>query len=118
VRRNVVTPSAGDGHDRRLERLVGERLDFPAVVADEVVVMVAPRVGALEAVDAVTEVDPLDETEPIEAVERAIDAGDSDSGALSPYAVVNLLRREATVLAPQELDDHPPRPAAPSGRFP
>ena len=78
VRRHDVSASVGDSLDRRLERGVFERLDLPAVVTDEMVMMVAARVGRLEARDSVSEVDSLDESEVGHAVERAVDARDPD----------------------------------------
>ena len=114
MRSDVVTPTAGDGHDRCLERGILERLDLSAVVADEVMVMISSRVGALEARDPVPEVDPLHETELVEAVERAVDARDPDLRAPGAHAVVDLLRREAAVLAPEEFDDEATSAAAPA----
>ena len=43
VRRHDVAAPVGDPLDRGLERRILERLDLPAVVADEVVVVVAAR---------------------------------------------------------------------------
>ncbi len=51
VRGQLVPPPAGNATERLLERRVLERLDLAAVTADEVVVMVAARVDALEAGD-------------------------------------------------------------------
>ena len=62
MRGDVVAPPAGNALERLLERRVLERLDLPAVAADEMVVMVAARVHALEARDPVFEVDALDES--------------------------------------------------------
>ena len=55
-----VPATVGDPLDRRLERRVRERLDLAAVVAHEVVMMVAVRMGGLEPRHAVSEVDALD----------------------------------------------------------
>ncbi len=48
VRLHVVAAAAGDALERDLERVVGERLDLAAVVADEMVVVVAVGVRGLE----------------------------------------------------------------------
>ena len=64
--------------------------------------MLAARVGGLEARDAVAEVDPLNEPELVEALERPVDACDPDPGACGADAVVDLLCGEAAVLARRE----------------
>src|SRR5262245_40399995 len=89
VRRHRVAASVRDALDRRLEAGVFERLDLPTVVADEVVVMIAPRVGRLEPRDAVAEVDPLHEPERVHAFERAVDARDPDAAPASARFVVD-----------------------------
>ena len=61
-----------------LEPLVGERLDLAAVVAHEVVMVLAAGKRGLVARDAVAEVDALHEAAARRAVERAVDAGDAD----------------------------------------
>jgi hypothetical protein len=111
VRRDLVAAPAGDADDRRLERRILERLDLPAVVADEVVVMLAAGIGSLETRYAVAEIDPLDEAELVEAVERAVDAREPDARARGANAVVEVLRRDAAVLLSEELDDRAPRAA-------
>ena len=94
-----------DALDRRLEPRVLERLDLAAVVAHEVVVVVASGVSGLETRDAVAEVDPLDEPELVHPVERSVHARDSDSTAARTRRVMDLLRGEAAVLLAEELDD-------------
>jgi hypothetical protein len=111
-----IAATVGDPLDGRLERRILERLDLAAVVANEVVVMVAAYVGGLEAGDAVSEVDALHEPELVHPVERAVHARDSDASAASAHLVVDLLRREAAVLLSEELDHEPPRPSAPPAR--
>ena len=76
---HLVAAAPGNPLERLLESGVLERLDLAAVVADEVVVMVAARIDRLEAGDPVAEVDPLYEPELVETFERAVDACDSDS---------------------------------------
>jgi hypothetical protein len=81
---------AGDGVTRlpldvaegALELLVSERLDLAAVVADEVMVVLAVGVERLEAVSARTDVDPLEEAVAAELVERSVDARDPVKGAI------------------------------------
>jgi len=65
VSRHRVPASVRDALDRCLECRVFERLDLSAVVADEMVVVLASRMRGLEARDAVAEVDALDESEPV-----------------------------------------------------
>ena len=79
VRGDHVPAAVRDTLDRRLERRVLERLDLPAIVADEVVMVVPVRVRRLETGDAVPEVDPLHEPEFVHPVERAIDARYADA---------------------------------------
>ena len=92
--------------ERPLERLVRERLHLAAVVADEVVMMVAVRMGGLEAGNAVADVDSLHQPELVQQVEDAVDGGDADRAAAGADAVEDLLRREATGLRPEVVDDH------------
>ena len=117
VRRHDVSAPVGDSLDRRLERRVLERLDLPAVVADEVVMMVAAGVGRLEARDSVAEVDPLDEPQVGHAVERAVHARDPDPSAARADAIVDLVRREAAVLLAEELDDDAASASAAAARL-
>jgi hypothetical protein len=105
VRGHGVAASIADARDRPLECRVLERLDLPAVVADEMVVMVALSVRGLEARHAVAEVDSLEKAELVEAFEGAVHARDPDLGTLGANAVVDLLRRQAAALASQEIDD-------------
>jgi len=115
VRGDLVPASARNADDGRLESRVLERLDLPAVVAHEVMVVLAAACG-LEARDAVTEVDPLDEAAAVEAVEHAVDAREAYAHALGANAVVDLERRQAAVLSAEELDHLAPRGPAPAAR--
>ena len=116
MRGDGVAATVRHTFDRRLEGGVLERLDLAAVVAHEVVMVIAARVRGLEAGDAVAEIDALHESERVHPVERAVDARDPDAAATSSQAVMDLLRREAAVLLAEKLDDEPTRAAAPSGR--
>ena len=117
VRRHDVSASVGDSLDRRLERGVFERLDLPAVVTDEMVMMVAARVGRLEARDSVSELDSRDETQVGHAVERAVDARDPDPSAARADANVDLVRREAAVLLAEEFHDDAASTSAATARL-
>ena len=117
MRRHDVSAPVGDSLDRRFERGVFERLDLPAVVADEMVVMVAARVRRLEARDSVSQVDALDEAQVGHAVERAVDARDPDPSAARADAIVDLVRREAAVLLAEQLDDDAASASASAARF-
>ena len=116
VRGDDVAAPVGDAFDRRLERRVREWLHLPAVVADEVVVMLAVGVRPLEAGDAVTEVDALDEPERGHSVERAVDTRDPDARAASACEVVQFLRGQAALLLAEDLDDHLASPSAAPAR--
>ena len=107
----VAQPS-GRPLERTLERLVGERLDLAAVVADQVVMVVVIGPGGLEAGDAVARFDALDEAELGEGVEGAIDARHAGGAAGGGDPVVDLLRRATAVLLPEVLDHRASRPAA------
>ena len=116
MRGDVIPSSTRDAFDCILHRSVLERLDLPARVAHEMVMVLATRIGALVTGHPVTQIDPLGEAQLVEALECAVDARDADSRALAAYGVVDLLRRETAVLAPEELDDDPTRSAAASAR--
>ena len=66
-----------------LELVVGERLDLAAVVADEMVVVLAVRVDRLEAGGAGADVDPLHEAVARQLLERAVDARDADAATFA-----------------------------------
>jgi hypothetical protein len=103
---------AGDGVARpafdlpegAFQLIVGERLHLAAVVADEVVVVLAARVDRLEACGAGADVDALDEAVLAQLLENAVNAGDPDAAAFRAQLVEDLLRGQAAVLAPEQLD--------------
>ena len=107
-----------DALDRGLERRVLEGLHLAAVVAHEVVVVIASRTNRLEAGDAVSELDPLDELELREPVEGPVHACDPDADAARAQALVDLLGREAAVLVVEVLDDLTACAAGPPARSP
>ena len=95
--------------ERLLEAGIRKRLHLPAVVADQVMVVLPVQVRRLEAGDPVTELDPLHEAELDELLERAIDARDPDAATLAADAVEDLLRRAAARLRAEVLDNGPSR---------
>jgi len=115
---DVVPSPTRNAFDRILHRSVLERLDLPARVAHEMVMVLSAWIGAFVTGHSVTEVDPLGEAQLVEALECSVDARDADSRALAAYGVVDLLCRETAVLAPEELDDDAARSAAPPARRP
>ena len=117
VRGHDVPMTVCDALDRRLEHRIRERFDLPAIVADEVVVMVVRGLSRLEAGDAVTEVDALHETERGHSLERAVHARDADPRAPRPRLVVELVRGQAAVLLPEDLHHDPARASAAPGRL-
>ncbi len=110
VRVDDVPELTGQAVERVLEALVLEGDDLAAVLADEVMVVLAVRVGGLVAGDAAADVDALHELRRREQVEDAVDARDSDATPRAPELVEDLLGGEAAVLAGQELDDGRSRP--------
>jgi len=109
---NRVATRTCDALQSGLEPRVLERLDLAALVADEMVVVLASRVGALEARDTVAEIDPLHEPRVDEPFDGAVHAGDPHPAAFGAHAVVDLLHRQAAVLPAHEVDDDPPRSTA------
>ena len=108
-----VAEPAGRPREGALERRIGEWLDLPAVVADQVmVVVVCVGVGGLEPRDAVAEIDPLHEIELDEGVERAVDARDADLATAADDPVVDLLRLAAARVLRELVDDRASSPAA------
>jgi hypothetical protein len=99
--------------DRPLERFVGEGLDLAAVVAHQVVVMLAALVARLVSGAAGAGVDALDEPVVHEEVEHAVDARDADGPSGGAQAVVQLLCRQAALLSGEELDHRMTRTAPP-----
>ena len=103
-----VTGSPFDLPKCSLELIVGEGLDFAAVVADEVVVMFAAGVHRLKARGAGADVDALDESVLAQLLEDAVDAGNPDAAALRAQLVEDFLGGQAAVLSPEQLDDRSP----------
>src|SRR5262249_45921434 len=116
VVRDRVAGPALDLAQRLLELLVLEGLDLPAVLADEVMVVLAAAVRGLEVRRARAELDPVHEAAVGQQVEHPVDGRDPDRTALASEGVEHLLRREAAVLATEKLDYGSARaPAAEAG---
>jgi hypothetical protein len=106
-----------DGIDYVLEAIVAERLDPAAVVADEVVMMVAARLGRLVPRPAGSKLETMDEPELGQRVERTVNAGDPDGRPLLSNLRVDLRHRQAAVLGCDCVDDRQSRPARPETRL-
>ena len=104
VRLDAVAQAAPDPVERPLQAAVRERLDLAAVVAHQVVMVLAARQQRLVA-RSVGKLEPLDELQPDELVERAIDAGQPDPAVLRAQRVEDLVRAQAALLASKERDD-------------
>src|SRR5215218_4541723 len=77
---HVVAEPLAEPVDQPLELRVGERVLLPAAVADRVMVVLAARVGGLEAGDP-ADVYPVHQPELGERVEGAVDAREPDAAA-------------------------------------
>ena len=88
-----------------LELVVGEGLDLAAVVADEVVMMLAARVDRLESRSTSADIDPLHVAVLAQLLEDAVDACDSDPAAFGAELIEDLLRGQTAVLAAEQLHD-------------
>lgn len=116
VRSDGVPAAVCHASDSGFERWILERLDSSAVVAHQVMVMVASRMRRLEASEPVAEIDPLYEAESVETLDGAVDARDSDARPGRPELLVDLLRRETASLPAEEFHDGSPRASASAAR--
>ena len=112
----LVAAGACNLLERVLETGVVEHLDAPALVAHEVVVVLAARERGLEARHSAAEVDAVHEAELREPLEHAVDAGDADLAPVRTQAVEELLCGHAAVLLLEVGDDRFARPARPGAR--
>src|SRR5258705_2726845 len=94
-----------------LELVVGECFDLAAVVAHEVMMVLPAGVNGLEARGAGADVDALDEAVLRKLFQCPIDTCRPDAAAFRPELVEDLLCRQATVLAPEQLDNRTARAA-------
>ena len=99
---------ARDVLDHDLEPVVAERLDLPAVAADEVVVVIAGGRRRLVLGAPATELELVHESQLGERVESAIDARNPDLRSPSPDLIVDLGRGETAVLRLQYFDHRGP----------
>jgi ABC-type Zn uptake system ZnuABC Zn-binding protein ZnuA/ABC-type Mn2+/Zn2+ transport system permease subunit len=107
-----------DSSQRRLEALVRERFDPPALVADEVVMMVVRELNAFVVRAPVAKVDLLHELLLGEQVDHAIDARDADLAALRAKRVHDLGHGQAAVAVREHRDDRAPGRADAVARVP
>ncbi len=96
----------GQAVDRVLEAGIVERHEPPALLADEMVMMVAPGLAALKPGLAVADRDPLDEAVFGEQLEDPVDAGSPGRPSARPQLVLDLYGAQRTWL-PREQLDHP-----------
>lgn len=92
MRLEGVAVAAGDLLERSFECRVLEGLDLPAVVTDEVMVVLATGQRRLEPRDPVSQVDPLHESTSVEPFQGAVHAGQAEMNASVAYRIVDLLR--------------------------
>lgn len=116
--RNCVTAAFLDGPNHALEPLVGEGLDPPAVVADDVMVVFIGVANRLEARDAVAEIEPLDKPPFGELLEYPVHARKTDGLPAGLQLPMDLLRAEAALLAIEKVDHPAPGEAAAVARGP
>lgn len=112
---DAVAQVASDPIERPLQTAVRERLDLAAVIAHEVVMVLAARQQRL-VTRCVGELEPLDELQPDELVERAVHAGQPDPAVLRAQRIENLVRAQAALLTSEERDHELPRSAGASTR--
>ncbi len=103
MRLDAVAQAASNPVERPLQAAVRERLDLAAVVAHEVVMVLAARQQRLVAC-SVGELEPLHELQPDELVERAVDAGEPDPAVLRAQRIEDLVRAQAALLTREERD--------------
>lgn len=93
-----------DRLDRPLQGPVGERRDEPALLADQMVVVLV-GVEALVTRSVATDVDSLDQVELLELIERPVDARPADG-----KPPIHLQRSQCALLGCEQLDDLTSRP--------
>ncbi len=111
VSRDRVTRGLLEPVDRILELRILERLDLPARIAHEMVMVVAAGMDRLEPRDPGAEIDSLHEALGAQKFEHAVDARDPDLPAGGAKAVEDLLRGQAAVLLGEQIDHRAPRTA-------
>lgn len=95
--------------DRPFEGGILERDELPALVADEVMVVVlAIGVGWLVSGDPVAEVESVHEVVRVQQLQHPVDAGSANgtlAAAATPQRVFDLDRAECAALSRQQVDD-------------
>jgi hypothetical protein len=99
-----VIDALGEGVYCPFEPVVFEGGDASAVVADEVVVVVAAGIGRLVAGGAVADVESLYEVELVQQLHGSVDAGEARRLPLGAQGVGDVPRGEAAVLFGQDVD--------------
>jgi hypothetical protein len=97
--------------DRPLEPGVLERLDSAALLADDVVVVLAGRLDPLVARHATAHLEPVHQLQLLQLLQGPIDAGAADRLVRGAQPIVDLDRGHRTVLARQQLDHREARAA-------
>lgn len=97
-----------DASQRLLEAVVLERVDLAAPVAHDVMVMVTTGLRRLVTRRTVAELDLLDEAVGAELVERPVDAREPNGTVGRAQEIEDLLGRDATGLACEQVDDRTP----------
>jgi zinc transport system substrate-binding protein len=109
VRVDVVAAGVADTIESLLEPAVGKRLHLAAVVADQMVMVLAARELRLVA-RGVCELEPLHELEAGKLVESPVDARETDLAVLGAQGLEDLVRAQAALLSREKRDHEQPRP--------
>ena len=94
-----------DAADRALELVVGERLQAPAAVAHEMVMVAGPVPDGLVADHALTDLHALHQPDRLELVHHAIDARARDLAPARRQRVLDLHRRQRARLLVEQFED-------------
>jgi hypothetical protein len=101
---DLVAEAAAEPAERPLERVIGERLHLAAVVANDVVMVLAAGEHWLVA-SGVAEIETLHESKSHELLERPVHAREPDRAAFGSERVEDLGGAQAAVLLREKLDD-------------
>ena len=104
VRGDLEAHAVGEVVNRPFERLVLERLDLAAGVADHVVVVLAARVRGLVARRALADVEALDQPEALEQLQGPVDAGQANAAAALAQQIGDLSRGDRAAQRRDGLD--------------
>jgi zinc transport system substrate-binding protein len=115
VRVDLVPEIVPDAIESLLEPAVGKRLDLAAVVAQQVVVVLAARKERLVA-RGVGELQALNELEARELVERPVHARQADLAVLGAQGLEDLVRAQAAVLPREQRNHEQPGPPGTAAR--